>query len=140
MNCVKTAGFTEKLLAAGSSPDRIGCVESQISNNNIASKSKLHEIPSFLPKDYGLYEAPVRRGWGDGVGEPFSIQAVPVVIGPMKQGLASNIFGPQTAFEPPRGVAWVTPIRTRHQKVRTRTDRTDFIFSFFRCSTCKSRT
>ena len=73
-------------------------------------------------KVYGLSGAPVRRGRGNGVGEPFSIQAVPVVFEPLKQGLASNIFGLLTAFEPPRGVAWVMPMRTHSKKVRTRAD------------------
>ena len=66
------------------------------------------------------------------MGEPFSIQAVPVVFGPLKQGLASKIFGPLTALEPPRGVTWVMPMRAHRKKVRTRTDRTDSNLPFFR--------
>ena len=39
--------------------------------------------------------------------------------------LALKNFWATNAFEPPRGVAWITPIRTQDYKVRTWSDRTD---------------
>ena len=59
------------------------------------------------------------------MGEPFSILGRTVVVEPMMLRLALKNFWATNAFEPPRGVAWITPIRTQDYKVRIWSDRTD---------------